>query len=392
MYCGIDLSKDKSNVCIIDNDKTIVSEFEIQHTREGFEKLEKSLTKETVIAMETTGNYSKALYEYLCKNYKVYFVDNIQMKNFARLHYLNLKNDKIDARLIALYLVYDLKKITTIKHDELKDLSRLYCKTIKQLTIYKFMFKEQLSMIFPELEKNFHLKRTKAIASLLQEYPRPQDIAKLTETQIAVLLTKNLHKTSFRDKDKAAQKLLRIAKESIGVLDYPVLCFRYTIKILLFYQALVDEISKMMRECLDKTPYSGLLNLWGYKDKSISAIVGEVGDIRRFSSHRKFVKYCGLDVSENQSGKSQSVNCFISKRGSRVLRSIFYNMCLTHIRYKTEPSKFYFRLKAKGKHSKKCMVAFSRKLAVKAYYDLMKCHTQTQGSDSSEPKVADKLY
>jgi hypothetical protein len=36
-------------------------------------------------------------------------------------------------------------------------------------------------------------------------------------------------------------------------------------------------------------------------------------------------------------------------------------------------SDFYARLKAKGKHPKKCMVALSRKLAIKAYYDMKKC-------------------
>jgi hypothetical protein len=47
---------------------------------------------------------------------------------------------------------------------------------------------------------------------------------------------------------------------------------------------------------------------------------------------------------------------------------------LIHIGYKTEFSKYYFKLKERGKHPKKCIVATARKLAVKCYYDFLKCH------------------
>ena len=53
-------------------------------------------------------------------------------------------------------------------------------------------------------------------------------------------------------------------------------------------------------------------------------------------------------------------------------------MALIHINYKKELSKFYFELKDRGKHPKKCLVATARKLAVKCYGDMVKCH---------EPKV-----
>ena len=54
MYCGIDVAKNKSQVCILDGQKNVVSEFEIEHTRPGFEELERYLTRDMKIAMETT--------------------------------------------------------------------------------------------------------------------------------------------------------------------------------------------------------------------------------------------------------------------------------------------------------------------------------------------------
>jgi transposase len=373
MYCGIDVSKGKSTVCVLDKDKKVLHEFEIFHTKKGFETLEKYLTPETLIAMETTSNYCKALYRYLKGKYSVCYVDNVQMRNFAKLHHAHIKNDKIDARLIAEYLSYNFKKINPIKDDELKDLCRLYHRTVKDLMRYKLSFKSQLAVIFPELEKNFYIKRTKAVAYMLLKYPTPYQIAQATDQQIFTELTRKLKKSTKFTVDYA-KRLKAVAKESIGVPHYPVSCFKYTIKLMLFYQDLVDRLVKQMEKRVKQTPYAALLDEYGYKIISLSTIVGEVGDVRRFSNHKKFVKYVGLDVSEKQSGKSQSVNCYITKQGNKYLRHLFYNMVLNNLAYKTKYADFFYRLKENGKHPKKCMIATARKLAVKSYYDLLKCH------------------
>ncbi len=375
MYCGIDVSKDKSSVCILDKDKKITAEFEILHNKEGFERLEQHLTEDTKIALETTSNYCKALYSFLKRKYQVFYVDNVQMKNFTKLHHPHRKNDRVDARSIAEYLSFDFKKINPIKNDELKDLVRLYYRAVKQLSRHKHSFKSQLSVIFPELEKNFFIKRTKAVAYMLLKYPTPKAIAEVTDEEIYQALIERLNKTSKFTLDYA-KRLRAVAKDSIGVSDYPISCFLYTIKILLFYQDLVDDIKNKMGEKVKETPYAPLLNAYGYSIISLSTIVGEVYDIRRFSNYKKFVKYIGLDVSEKQSGSSQSVNCYITKQGNRILRCIFYNLVLNNLVYKTKYAEFFYRLKNNGKHPKKCMIATARKLAVKAYYDLLNCHNQ----------------
>ncbi|MAE42303.1 hypothetical protein CMO93_00915 [Candidatus Woesearchaeota archaeon] len=41
---------------------------------------------------------------------------------------------------------------------------------------------------------------------------------------------------------------------------------------------------------------------------------------------------------------------------------------------KTEFFKYYLRLKERGKHPRKCLVATARKLEVQYYYDLLKYH------------------
>jgi transposase len=348
--------------------------FDIEHTKEGVAQLEKLIKTDTKIGLESTGNYSKAIFAYLkSKGYSINYVDTHRMYNFARFHFPKIKNDKIDAELIANYMKNDYKVINPIGYNQLKDLNLLYYKTLRQSTRYKFMFTGQINIIFPELEKKFFLKRGKAVANMLLKYPRPQDILAATDEEIHMALIENI-KSGFRGSINSARKIRALAQDSIGVKDYPVDCFRYTIKTMLFYQDMVESIKKEMTEALLRTPYHKLLLEWGYNEKSLAAIAGEVGDVRRFPSAKKFVAYCGLGVSQKQSGQSFSRNCYITKRGNVILRSMFYNMTMVHLAYKTEMSKFFYRLRDTGKHPKKCLLALTRKMAVKVYYDLMSCH------------------
>ena len=81
----------------------------------------------------------------------------------------------------------------------------------------------------------------------------------------------------------------------------------------------------------------------------------------------------GFGIREKISGSSINKSTHITKKGNSKLRQTFHMLVLIHINYKTEFSKYYFKLKERGKH---CLVAVARKLAVKAYYDLLKCHNQ----------------
>jgi len=376
MYCGIDVSKGKSNVCILDNNKLVVEEFEIKHNKEGFAELENHLKPGIKIGMETTGNYCKTLYNYLKSKYAVCYVDNAQMKVFSKLKNPDKKNDKIDARLIALYLASDFKRIDATRMNELKDLSRLYQKTIKQLTRYKFMFKDQINIIFPEMDQEFELSTGKTIQYLMLKYPGPELIKELSYDEIEQAMTENLSKHgSLTYKDKTLKKIKELAQISVGIKDYPTTCFQETVKMLLFHQEAINNLKKKLEESLKKTPYYKVIDEFGYNIVSLSTIVGEVGDIRRFPTHKHFASYCGFDISEKQSGSYQSHSCYITKRGNRILRCAFYNLVPVHLRYKTELSKFFYRLRdEKGKHAKKCMIATARKLAVQTYYHMLRCH------------------
>ena len=198
-------------------------------------------------------------------------------------------------------------------------------------------------------------------------------IAKASLEEVRHAIIKDLMISSIFT-EEYVRKLQDLASKSVGVADYPTSYFRYNIKIMRFYQSMVNDLKKELSIALKKTIYYPLVDQFGFNEISVAKIVGEVGDIRRFSNHKKFVSYCGFDVSEKQSGGSQSKNCFITKQGNRILRTTFVLLTLCQLRYKTDLKVFFDRLKGKGKHGKQCMVATARKLAVKTYFNMQKCH------------------
>ena len=180
------------------------------------------------------------------------------------------------------------------------------------------------------------------------------------------------------------RKLKEMARNSIGARDYPTYHFQFIIRLMLHHQKLVDGIIETMKEELKKSPYFRLLGLYGYNTVSLAQIVGEVGDIRRFPNHKKFIKYIGLDIAEARSGSSIHKRSYITKKGNKILRGLFYNMVLVHLAYKRPPIyDFFDRLKANGKHAKQCMVACARKLAVMTYYEMLKCHEVVKNESNS---------
>ncbi|MFC2133841.1 IS110 family transposase [Bacteroidota bacterium] len=372
MYCGIDVAKNKSQICFLSNDKKVLSNFEIVHNDEGFHRLTKGLSKDSIIGLETTGVYSQTIYYYL-KNlsYNVSYINNNRLKNFSDLQYPTIKNDKIDAQMIAEYLFHNHKRMVVADFNELKDIVRLYVKMTKQLTKYKYMFKSQLNIIFPEIETNYSINITKTIPNLLLLCPSPKELM-LTDPNKLLKILKTKVKSNRLNLEfiKGVQEL---AKKSIGVKDYPTKCFQRTIQLMLFYNELIDELKEEMNILIDKTPYKSLLEISGYATIGVATIIGEIQDIRKFSNHKKFVKYIGLDVTEHQSGTTKK-NSYISKKGNNTLRNLFYNLALGSLSRDQELRTFYDKLREKGKHPKKCLTATSRKLAIKTYYHLQKCH------------------
>lgn len=109
---GIDVSKDKSDYCILDTDNRVVRRGVVKHTLDSMNKFLNMLSvtcseldAKPVCIMEATAHYHRILYKQLVDNgYTVMVINPIQSGSIKNVDIRNIKNDKVDAyRLAYLY-------------------------------------------------------------------------------------------------------------------------------------------------------------------------------------------------------------------------------------------------------------------------------------------------
>lgn len=107
---GIDVSKDKSDYCILDTDNRVVRRGVVKHTLDSMNKFLNMLSvtcseldAKPVCIMEATAHYHRILYKQLVDNgYTVMVINPIQSGSIKNVDIRNIKNDKVDAYLYRL--------------------------------------------------------------------------------------------------------------------------------------------------------------------------------------------------------------------------------------------------------------------------------------------------
>lgn len=141
-------------------------------------------------------------------------------------------------------------------------------------------------------------------------------------THLAHLLKVTSH--GHFDKE-TAQQLRVLAQKSVGAND-SALSIQITHDIAQI-ELLNDQLDKVEIEMTEIMKYndSVIMTIPGIGYINGGMILGEIGDIHRFSSPNKLLAYAGLDPSVYQSGNFQAKKTRISKRGSKILRYALVN-------------------------------------------------------------------
>ena len=78
-------------------------------------------------------------------------------------------------------------------------------------------------------------------------------------------------------------------------------------------------------------------------------ILGEIGDIHRFSTPKKLLAFAGLDPSVYQSGNFNARRTRMSKRGSRILRYALMNAAHNVVKNNATFKAYYDKKMAEGR-------------------------------------------
>lgn len=357
IYLGIDIAKLNHFASALSSDGEILIEpFKFSNDSDGFylllSKIESFDKSSLIIGLESTAHYGDNLVRYLVsQNYKVCVLNPIKTSALRKNNIRKTKTDKVDTYIICktLMMQNSLRFVSYYDLDlmDLKSLGRFRQKTIKQRSRLKIQLMSYVDKVFPELQYFFKSGlHQKSVYALLKEAPTPKAIASMHMTHLAHLL--NITSHGHFDKE-TAQKLRVLAQNSVGTSDSALsIQITHTITQIELLNNQLHEIETEMTEIM-KYNDSVIMTIPGIGYINGGMILGEIGDIHRFSSSSKLLAYAGLDPSVYQSGNFQAKKTRMSKRGSKVLRYALVNAAHNVVKRNATFKKYYDSKMAEGR-------------------------------------------
>ena len=359
IYVGIDIAKLNHFASAISSDGEILMEpFKFTNDGDGFSLLESNLASicddkdSIIIGLESTAHYGDNLVRYLVASfYKVCVLNPIKTSTMRKNNIRKTKTDKVDTYIIAktLMLQESLRFVTFYDLDlmDLKQLGRFRQKTIKQRTRLKIQLTSYIDQVFPELQYFFKSGlHQKSVYALLKEAPTPKAIASMHMTHLANLLKVNSHGHFTKEQ---AKELRVLAQKSVGASDSALsIQITHTISQIELLDSQLEQVEAEMTDIM-KFNDSVIMTIPGIGYINGGMILGEVGDVHRFSNPNKLLAFAGLDPSVYQSGNFQARRTKMSKRGSRVLRYALINAAHNVVKNNATFKTYYDKKMAEGR-------------------------------------------
>lgn len=382
-YLGIDIGKNTHVASLVDDKKKVIFKaFSFSNSINGAESLVLKLEafkNELEVGMEATGHYWLSLYSYLVeKNFTVRVINPIQTDGWRQgVEIRKRKTDIIDSLLIADLLRYGDFVETSLSNEDylsLRNLSRFRSYLISSIGDLKRKTIALLDQVFPEYASSFSNIFGKTSKEILSNFSTPSDFEDINSDDLNTFL-ESVSKKNYAS--KKIDELSKKASSSFGInfcLDSFSLQIKMLIEQISFIQNQVSDVENEIEVLLEKLN-SPITTIPGIGSVNAATILGEIGDIKRFSNPSKLVAYAGLDASISQSGEYESTYNHMSKRGSPYLRRALFQSALRAEFCDPVFSDYYQKKISEGKHHLVATNAVARKL----------CHTIFAVLTKNEP-------
>lgn len=343
LVIGIDVAKDKHHAFFGSaQGDTFLRRLVFDNTINGFEKLKSRIEsimaarckQKVVLGLEPTGNYHKALGQWLVdRGYQLVLVTGKAVKdNRESLDGRWDKNDTKDSANIADLVAQGKCQFYENPAPEIIQLRVL-------LSLRKRLKREEHSIrmrirnslvckYFPEMDRYW--------ASCLQEnltivryFLDPKKIAATSLREFVIRVTR---------KDRGVRQLERLrqiheaAGESVGCPVSASVEFEADMFVerLMGVRKRIEQTMGNVKEVAEQFgSYKRLQTIPGFGPYISALIIATIGDPNRFENYRQVIRLAGLDLNANRSGKrSQQAVPVISKRGDADLRYGLYQAAL----------------------------------------------------------------
>lgn len=357
IYVGIDIAKLNHYASAIDSDGVVLIEpFEFLNDNAGFYTLLSKLNSfeldDIIIGLESTAHYGNNLVSFLVtKGLHVCVINPIQTATLRKNNIRKTKTDKVDTLVIAKAVaLMDHPRFVTLYNIalmQLKNLGRFRMKLVKQRSRTKIQLTAYLDQVFPELQYFFKSGiHQKTVYAILKEAPSATRIASMHLTHLKNLLVSNSH---GHFKKETALELRVLAQKSVGTADRSLsIQITQSIAQIELLDSQLDAVESEMKDIVTSLD-SVIMTIPGIGPINGGMIIGEIGDINRFSKPRKLLAFAGLDPSVYQSGNFIAKKTKMSKRGSSALRYALMNAAHNIVKYNQTFKEYYDSKRAEGR-------------------------------------------
>jgi transposase len=384
LYVGIDVSKDRSDICIKDklgNDlvkRLIISnkKADLGHLYKTVEGLRSKTpgNSDVVFGMEATGIYSLPLYSALTRDgHKVKLYNPIQTNGFRKMNIRKTKTDPIDAAIIADMLRYSeppqVNPIKDLNLFQLRELIRIRFRLVDKQTVCKVQLVRNIDTVWPDYSSVMKRATGATSIAILKKYSVPSKVmAESFETFYELVKKKSRSKISRQTAEE-------IYAHAGNVLTIPELDSIISVEIktliteLQLYHEQIRSIEKRIDRMMDLID-SKIISIPGIGETLGPMILGEIGDADRFPTPKKLIAFAGLDPIVSQSGRFENKSGKISKRGSPLLRKGLFLAANVAIQNDENLKRFYDKKRSEGKHHYSALNAVAAKLLRIVYWVL----------------------
>lgn len=343
---GIDVSKDKSTVCMLrPYGEVVEAPYNIDHTEQALNTLIeriKSFDEDVKVVLEATGGYHQVVVaKLLTSNIFTVVVNPYIMKKYCAATLRKAKTDKIDSIRIANYGIDHWFSMTAYCppdeiYKELKLLGRQYEQYVRLKVGCKIQLANLLDGVMPGiksiLQGTVPAYSTKdKLCDFVEKYWHYDNIKKMSEKQFLSDYEKWTKRKGYRYNESQAIAIYQLSKNNIPTLKSSTpstkMLVLQAVKSVREAELTLSLIISQMQEIASTLPeYSVVREMKGVGDVLSVRLIGEIGDVRRFRDGSSLVAFAGIDAPPYESGKFVGTNRNISKRGSSTLRKIGYEI------------------------------------------------------------------
>lgn len=385
-HLGIDVSKSKSDYCIIDKDKKIIKTFSNLNIRHGLEKTLKEIfsvskvKSQFFLALEATGIFWQPVY-YFFKDHGfiIILLNPYSVKHFSKMRMSKTKTDKMDSYQIACCIESGYAKKSIIPDDKilsLRELVRTRYYFYQQIYSLKRKIMTSLTSSFVEYQSVFKNPFSITSLTILKQFPSAYSLAKLKpDDLVKIFRSIKGNNNSYIKAKNIIDAAINTVTPKDGISGKEI----SLTNLILLYESLrkqYNELETQVESFLNDFEYSlksnnkkddnlnpiqAVLTTPGVGIKTIAVIIASCGDLSIFKSSTALIGYIGLYPQQFQSGKTNK--SFSHKKSIPIVKKQLYCAAVACLRHNSELHQIYLNALSKGFTKKQAICKVSYKLA-----------------------------